>query len=268
MRLHTQPKLIQRGEIDTRHVYYSVTTDNPFLPQWYIEQLKNTFTEKECRRMIYGEWLELASEVIYYAFSDELNVIDDYKLDRSSPIYITYDFNIGLGKPMSAALFQFINGVFYFFDECVIHGSRTEDTLDDLQARELLDYSMEYVIMGDAAGKHNDTRTKRTDYSIIDNFLSKNGYRHSLNIGMSNPPVRTRHIIVNGALKNANNETRIKIVKNRCPVLIKGLRLTKLKKGSGYIEDDSDEFQHITTAIGYAIVRLLKKKKKSSFHKY
>lgn len=260
---YKKSKLFKKGEIATRHTYYSVTTDNPFLPEWYIEQLKETFTEKECRRMIYGEWLELAAEIIYYAFSDELNVIEDYHFDYSRPVYISYDFNIGIGKPMSCILFQYIDGIFYCFDECVIHGSRTEDTLEDMQARGLLDRSVEYVIMGDASGKHNDTRTKKTDYSIIDYFFANGGYNHSLNVPICNPPVRTRHIIVNGALKNANNNSKVKIVKKRCPTLIKGLRLSKLKKGSGYIEDDSDEYQHITTALGYAIVKLLKVKKKS-----
>ena len=32
-----------------------------------------------------------------------------------------------------------------------------------------------------------------------------------------------------------------------------GLRLTKLKKGSGLIEDDSYRGQHVTTAFGYAV---------------
>ena len=32
-----------------------------------------------------------------------------------------------------------------------------------------------------------------------------------------------------------------------------GFRLTKLKKGSGLVEDDSYRNQHVTTAIGYAV---------------
>jgi hypothetical protein len=33
----------------------------------------------------------------------------------------------------------------------------------------------------------------------------------------------------------------------------KGLRLTKMKHGAGFIEDDSDPWQHVTSAVGYGI---------------
>ena len=38
-----------------------------------------------------------------------------------------------------------------------------------------------------------------------------------------------------------------------------GFRLTKLKKGSGLIEDDSLKQQHVTTAIGYWVVYVLER---------
>jgi hypothetical protein len=39
--------------------------------------------------------------------------------------------------------------------------------------------------------------------------------------------------------------------------LDEGLRLAKLKKGGNYVEDDSDDFQHVTTAFGYWVVYTL-----------
>ena len=79
---------------------------------------------------------------------------------------------------------------------------------------------------------------------------------------LANPPIRTRHIMMNGQLKNANGKTNIKITKN-CKFCIKGLRLSKLKDGGNYIEDDSDDFQHITTAMGYAVVKIKKSEKRN-----
>jgi len=40
----------------------------------------------------------------------------------------------------------------------------------------------------------------------------------------------------------------------KCKVAHEGMRLTSLKKGADYIEDDSKEYQHVTTAIGYRVV--------------
>ena len=250
--------------IKTRHVYYSVTTDNPFLPRTYIEQLLETYTEQEAQRMIYGRWIEIKSEVIYYAFEESLSVVDAYEVNPIYPIFITYDFNIGINKPMSLAFFQYIGDVFYFFHEIVISGSNTLETCDEMIAKGLLNYPTKYIIHGDASGRAKSSKYNRTDYDIIkkalDDYAGPNGQIDvEIDVPLSNPPVRKRHIIVNGQLKNAKGQTHVKITRN-CETIIKGLRLSRLKKGGQYIEDDSDPWQHITTAIGYGIVKQISNK--------
>jgi hypothetical protein len=42
-------------------------------------------------------------------------------------------------------------------------------------------------------------------------------------------------------------------VYKKAATLDEGMRLTKLRPGSQYIEDDSKRYQHITTALGYAV---------------
>jgi len=251
-------------KIPTRHVYYSVTTDNPFLPKWYIEQLKETFTEMEARRMIYGEWIEINADVIYYAFDQEASLMTEYEINPMVPIIISYDFNIGVGKPMSVSFSQYHSGTFYFFDEVVVEGTRTQDTIDEAEARGLLDRSHSYIIRGDATGKKRTTNYNRSDYDVICHALDILGVRYELDVPRSNPPVRMRHLLVNGQLKNAKGKTSVKVLKSKCPVTWKGLRLTKLKKGGSYVEDDSDSWQHITTAIGYNICRQLDRNKKAT----
>lgn len=236
-----------------RHVYYSVTTDNPFLPKTYIEQLKNDLDPKMAERMLYGKWIEIESEVIYYAYSRERNFIDkDYEVNPHFPVYFTYDFNIGIGKPMSCAFFQIVHGCFHFFDEVVIDGARTLDTLEEAKSRGLFSLSREYVCNGDAAGKHRDTRSNNSDYDIIDSFVRSCGVSYRREIPSANPPVRDRHNIVNAYCFNSHKQVRL-FVYRKCKTLDEGMRLTKLLSGSQYIEDDSKSYQHITTALGYAI---------------
>jgi hypothetical protein len=254
-----------QSKVPTRHVYYSVTTDNPFLPKWYIEQLKETYTAQECQRFIYGKWIEIKSEVIYYAFDENKSKLDEYKVNILSPICISFDFNIGEGKPMSLTLFQFYDNKFTFFDEVVINGMNTLDAMEELAERGLLDYETHYIIHGDANGRSKTTKYNKTDYEVIRGFLDKyyrkDGTRISFEIDVptSNPPIRKRHLIVNGQMKNANGKTSIFIFNKKCPVLVKGFNLAKLKKGGQYIEDDSDSWQHITTAAGYGIMKQLNK---------
>jgi len=247
------------SEQPNRHVYYSVTSDNPFLPSTYIRQLENDLDPKMAQRMLHGKWVEIAGEVVYYAYDRERNFRNyEYEVNPHIPIHFSYDFNIGEGKPMSVCFYQIVNDTFHFFDEVVIDGARTENTLEEAAAKGLFDLSASYYLHGDAAGKHRDTRSNRTDYDIIDSFMRMyknkkgNHLSYSRQVPASNPPIRDRHNIVNAYCYNTHGQTRLFVYK-KSKVLDEGLRLVKIRPGSQYIEDDTKHFQHITTAAGYGI---------------
>jgi hypothetical protein len=248
----------------TRHVFYSVSTDNPFLPPWYIEQLKDTYTEREARRMLYGEWIELQREVVYYAYQRERNFRDrSYEIRTHLPYRLCFDFNIAKEKPLSVAHAQYIpsggDEGWHVFDETVIMGARTQEALEEIAAKGVFDQYDEFIVHGDAAGKHRDTRSLWSDYEIIENFLQKykradgRHVNYAVQLPRFNPPIKRRHNLVNGACHNANGRSRFWIYKD-APTADEGMRLVKLKEGAQYLEDDSKPYQHITTAIGYAVV--------------
>ena len=243
---------------ETRHVYLSKTEDNPFLPPEYIQGLKENMDPKMARRMLHGEWLDIRGETVYHQYGDEHEISEEYKLSLFHPIYFTWDFNIGDGKPLSVTFYQLINGHFHFFDEIVIEGARTETALEEAADRGLFEPDTTFYCQGDASGKHRDTRSNLSDYEIIDRFMLKfitkdnRRLRYQRQVPVSNPPVRTRHNVVNSYLKNDLGKVRISIYP-KCKTLREGFRLTKLKKGADYQEDDSKFYQHITTAAGYGI---------------
>lgn len=240
----------------TRHVYYSVTSDNPFLDVTYISQLKETLSPKEAQRMLYGEWVELLTDVIYYNYSKERNYSDqEYVIDYNYPIDIMFDFNIGEGKPMSCAVGQVIGDRFNIFDEVIVDGARTGDIMDELVARHWYQKAVHIRVYGDASGKNRDTRSIKSDYDIIKDTISNTFCgTFEMMVPLANPPVRKRHNLVNATFYTANYTVRFMVYK--CKTVDKGLRLTKLKKGGNYIEDDSDRWQHVTTAIGYWICKV------------
>jgi len=158
----------------TRHVYLSETEDNPFLDPSYILKLKKSYDPKMARRMLKGEWLSIAQDVVYYAYDPKEHFFDaDYLPNPAHPIYWSFDFNIGEGKPMSSIFFQFINDTFHFFNEIVVEGVRTADVMDEAKSRNLLNYKTTYIITGDACGAHRDTRSKVSDYEIITTYFAK-----------------------------------------------------------------------------------------------
>lgn len=243
-----------------KHIYRSKTKDNKFLPPEYENNLRANMAPREAQRMLDGEWIEIDSERIYYEYKDANYIRKDYVVNPNLPVSISFDFNIGLGKPMSCVLSQFdvYKDEFHFFDEIVIHGSRTLDVLEELANKEYLDKGYRWEIHGDATGGARSTNSKYSNYEIIDQFLAnyKPKTQHKLNyrlcIPTSNPPIKKRHNIVNAYCLNANKVSRL-FVYDKCKVTDEGMRLTALKKGADYIEDDSQEYQHVTTALGYRV---------------
>lgn len=242
----------------TRYVFYSLTEQNPFLPKAYIAKLLKDLPPKEAERYLRGRWIELRSDVIYceYKTAEQYKPKTAYVVDAGHPVHISFDFNIGAGKPMSCTLFQYIDDVFHFFAESVVEGARTADVIEDLDGRGLLRTDWHYVVNGDAAGKNRDTRSSKSDYDIIYKELANRDIRYTPDVPPSNPPVRTRHNRVNAYCRNALNAVRL-FVYAGCVKTDEGLRLTRLVKSGQYVEDDSRDYQHITTAVGYGIVATL-----------
>lgn len=258
-----------QNQSNTRKVFCSKTTDNKFLAPTYIDDLERNLSPKMKKRMLDGEWLEIATgNIIYYAYDKDLNFKKSkYEPDLRKPIYISWDFNVGVGKPMSVSLSQYdnINDTFYFFDEIVIEGIRTLDTCEELSNRGYLDLPNQLILTGDSTGKANSPTSKHSNYEIIQDYFSnykrkdnKKVY-YTLDLPSVNPPIRTRHETVNSYICNAKLQRRL-FVYEKCKTLDEGFRLTKLKDNAKYIEDDSKPWQHITTAAGYNICQVIAKR--------
>lgn len=265
---HWAYKYFIQNQGPSRYVFYSRTEDNPFLPPSYIEQLKRDLDPKQARRMVYGEWVEIDEERLYYSYSDA-NYLKEtlYQLKPGLPIDVSFDFNIGVGKPMSACVGQYdpTRDEFHYFAEYVIHGARTLSVLEEMHARGLFNFGLKIRIFGDATGKARSTNALHSNYEIIQNFLAN--YRTAsggqvsfeMCVPRDNPPIRERHNTVNAYCENAAGKRRL-FVYQGCKTIDEGMRLTALKKGAEVVEDDSKPYQHVTTALGYHVVYVSRNK--------
>jgi len=240
-------------------VFFSRTEQNPFLPTWYIQRLKETLDPKRARRKLYGEWIEITQEVIYYNYNSEVNFKKgtEYSWDLRHPLCLAHDFNIGAGKPMSVLLGQCIDGVYHCAKTILVEGASTQAIMDEIADSGLLDLKFPAVwVHGDASGKHRDTRNNKSDYELIQKFLENfettdgRKLKVEMRVPLSNPAIRSRQNTMNTLFKSEAGLVRF-IVYSEAVDLDKGLRLTQFKKGATLVEDDGLREQHVTTAAGY-----------------
>lgn len=252
---HWAYKKIIKSTSKKVHTYYSKTKDNPFLPPEYVIGLRERMDPKMALRMLDGQWVEITQEVIYYSYNSDKQYLKDneYIINERYPIMINFDFNIGVGKPFSACCYQYIQDQVHVFKQVVIHGSRTQDAMDELFNSGIFKVNRKFIVHGDATGKARHTNSVHSDYDIISNFLKRiTNISFEMQVPMANPPIRSRHNKVNAYCLNDLGQTRLWIYKG-CETVDEALRLTQFKKGADLVEDDSKAFQHIGTALGYGI---------------
>jgi hypothetical protein len=242
-----------------RKVHYSLTEQNKFLPKWYVENLRKDLDPKMALRMLKGVWLEIRKENVYYEFTDDACFKKTkYKWDTNKPLDLFIDFNNSKsGKPMSIGSGQVIGDCYHAAKTWIIAGMRTLDMMDEVAESGLLNMPFPYVrVFGDASGRSQDTRSNKSDWELIENFLAnyktKSGARlhYEIEVPLANPPIKERHNLMNALFKNDLGQTRFFIYSDASD-LAKGFRLTQLKENAKLIEDDSLREQHITTAAGY-----------------
>lgn len=241
-----------------KKVFYSLTGDNPFLPDWYIENLRKDMDPLMVRRMLFGEWLSIRGKNPYYAYDSIKQFLKNvsYSINPAFPLDIFHDFNIGEGKPMSAGYGQVIGGVFHAAKNFIVEGFDTGEIIDEMIDSGCFETVSVVRVFGDRNGKNNDTRGNKTDYDIIlsklQKYTKKNGGKLKvvMQVPNQNPPIRARQNTVNAHCMNDLGQIRLYVYKD-AETIDEGLRLTKVKKGSSYQEDDSDPFQHVVTALGY-----------------
>lgn len=233
-------------------VIYATTHDNAHnLPDDYVDGLRSTYSARLFQRMVEAKWVSLEAGHIYYAFNRTRNVDESADYIEGLPILWSHDQNIGQGKPMSSCLCQIAKGEgpdgkvrpeLHVFDEIVLESSDTRDAIKEFEGR---GYGPDgTIIHGDASGRARDTRSKTSDYGI----LRDAGYT-AQRVPTKNPPIRTRHNVVNRLLQSADGDVRL-LVHPRCKNVIKGLETGKLKGGANYLEEETYS-QHVTTALGY-----------------
>ena len=244
------------GKRDGKYKLFTASSrENIFLPDDYVHDLEESYDDIMARAYIDGLIINMTSGRAYHEFGN--HNIAELKFDSHLNLGLTCDFNV---RPMVWEIFQYGHNYIEFIDEIVIpDNAKTEMAINKFcdwyyEKMKPLGLKLQVNVFGDASGGHRST-VGESDYLIMRDVLIERRVPYMGHIPGGNPPIKDRLNSVNGALKNRDKATRIKI-DPKCGKLIKDFQIVVLDK-NGQIDKRRQELTHASDGAGYAIHALM-----------
>ena len=239
----------------------SKITDNPHLPQAYIDSLTQNMTSFSYRIYVEGDWdVMVKSGYEFYKCFEYDRSVRDYDYDPDLPLHLTFDFNV---RPaMHATVWQICDKIIWQLSEIVLKSpnNKTESVCRHF-ARLYHNHQSGLFVYGDPSGKNEDTRSEKgfNDYTIIRKELQR--YSPTLRVAASHPNPKKRGDFINLIFEKGYNGIDI-YINPECKATIEDISLVKEKAdGSKLKEKDKDgneKYGHLSDSLDYLIVEAFK----------
>ena len=191
---------------------------------------------------------ETASGRIYEDYSK-----DNYTNETIQPheqLHWMHDQNF---TPLSSAIGVRRGDELYLLDEIVLVSAVSRQSATEFVEKYKDHLNKHVMIYGDPAGKAGEKHGHPSDYNEIEDVLKANGWKYTRCVKKAHPAIKDRQNAVRARIKNAAGEIRLYVNPKTAEWCHKGLSTVQLQKGSTFQEDQTNQYQHITTAIGYCI---------------
>lgn len=206
------------------------TSENTFLPDHYIESMKNEYDPEYFRINVLGEFGNYSSGLVVKNFTE-----DNYKevgYNKDMPLYLTCDFNV---DPMCWEIAHKDDDNVYFFDELVVENTSTQMCVQEF-IRRYPKHNSEIIICGDASGNFRNASSEFTNYKIMQLALEEYGYRVRFCLRHFNPPIMNRIQAFNARVMNAKGDKHVFISKNKCKWLKYNIENLSFKEGTSIVD--------------------------------
>ena len=191
---------------------------------------------------------ETASGRIYEDYSD-LNYTDD-TIQSHEQLHWMHDQNY---TPLSSAVGVKRGDNMYLLDEIVLISAVSKQSAMEF-VEKYKDHKNKHVLLyGDPAGKAGEKHGHASDYTDIEGVLKANGWKSTRKIRPKHPAIKDRQNAVRAKIKTADGKVSLFVNPKTAKWCHKGLATVQLQKGSTFQEDQTNQYQHITTAIGYCV---------------
>lgn len=155
--------------------------------------------------------------------------------------------------PLSSAVGVRRNEDLYLLDEVVLTSAVSKQSAIEF-VEKFKDHANKHVLVyGDPAGRAGEKHGHSSDYTDIEAVLRESGWTYTRKVKPAHPAIKDRQNAVRAKICTADGTRSLFVNPATAPWCDKGLATVQLKEGSTFQEDQSNKYQHITTAVGYAV---------------
>jgi len=219
------------------------------LPADVMDAMKRAMSAKQFKQEFEASF-ETASGRIYEDYSKANTT--DAAIEPHEQLMWMHDQNF---TPLSSAIGVRRNDGkdLYLLDEIVLISAVSKQSAAEFVDK-FKDHKNKHVLIyGDPAGKAGEKHGHASDYTDIEGVLKANGWTYTRKVKPAHPSIKDRQNAVRAKILTASGETSLFINPVTAPWCHKGLSTVQLQMGSTFQEDQKNDYQHITTAIGYCI---------------
>lgn len=211
-------------------------------PMSEIEDARQSLTEWDFQELYMAIAFDHRGKPFVWAYSDENNLDNAFKFDRTLPIYLSFDFNV---DPITAIACQHDPGGAWIRIgmEFRIRDSNIYELCDQIRATF---GEHDFVVNGDPAGKSRSAMVKDNlnYYKIIQKELRIP--THAFKIASKAPGIRNSRVLTN-ALFARHPDCR---VSHRCEYVRNDLKYVQTAE-DGTIDKSSGELTHLLDCVRY-----------------
>lgn len=229
----------ERNPTENHKYIVAPTYSNPYLPDDYVDSLRDQYDENLIEAYIEGKFTNLTAGTVYASFSRKFND-SRVELTGVEPLHIGMDFNVGRGCSVIHVL---RDGEPIAVDE-IINTYDTPATIKIINDR-FQGYPI--TIYPDATGKNR--KSQNATQSDLQQ-LKDQGYR--VKKITKNPVIKDRVAAMNGMFCNADGYRKYKVNTRKCPFYTDCLE-QQAYDGNGVPEKGEGKGDDINDAGGYYI---------------
>lgn len=217
------------------------------LPPDVMAAMKRAMSEKQFKQEFEASF-ETASGRIYadYGVANHTDAV----IQPHDQLLWCHDFNY---TPLSSAICVRRGDELLALDEIVLTSAVARQSALEFLEKFAGHANRDVLVYGDPAGKAGEKHGQQSNYTEIEQVLRDGGWRPQRRVPPAAPAIKDRQNAVRAKVCNAAGEVTFRVNPAKAPWVDKGMSTVQLQSGSTFQEDQKNDAQHITTAIGYLI---------------